>query len=163
MAKAGKSKLEKTLVKLLDGNLESDENVEMGIRVNLKGTALGVGLSALAGVGGVVAVAGTVLGANKSKESDDQAASSGIEFARQMALVLTNKRMIFFNRSSLSGKPKEIIGILPYDQIKGVEYSKGSLMNKLILNFDEDRNLELEAVKIDNTSGFVDALSAYIA
>ncbi len=45
------AKIVSTLNKLLEGQLESDETLVSGVRVNLKGTAFGVGLSALGGVG----------------------------------------------------------------------------------------------------------------
>jgi len=76
-------------IELAAGQLAPGEELIAGLRVNLKGTALGVGLSA--GVGGL---AGLALGAKSMNEGQDQARIAGIPFAQQMALGLTNQRLI---------------------------------------------------------------------
>ena len=98
------AKITKVLTKLASGHLAADEELLIGLRVNLKGTALGVGLS---GIGGVL---GAIAGSKTLKKGQDQAEAAGIQFTQQMALGLTPGRIILWSRSTLSGKPKEIIG-----------------------------------------------------
>ncbi len=149
------AKIVNTLNKLLEGQLESDETLISGVRVNLKGTAFGVGLSALGGVG-------LIAGSKIMQEGQDQAKDSGIEFAQQMALGLTNKRIILFKRSAFSGKPKNVLGSIPISQVKGVDFEPGGLGDKMTLNFGEDKVLELESVKVDKGRNFVDELTRYL-
>ncbi len=146
------AKILNTLNKLLDGQLESDETLVSAVRVNLKGTAFGVGLSALGGVG-------LIVGSKTMKEGQEQAKDSGIEFAQQMALGLTNKRIIVFKRSAFSGKPKNILGSIPISQVKGVDFELGTLGDKITLNLGEDKVLELESVKVDKGQEFVDEVN----
>ena len=146
------AKIVNTLNKLLDGQLESDETLVSAVRVNLKGTAFGVGLSALGGVGHLA-------GSKIMKEGQEQAKDSGIEFAQQMALGLTNKRIIVFKRSTFSGKPKNVLGSIPISQVKGVDFEPGTLGDKITLKFDQDKVLELESVKVDKGQGFADELN----
>ncbi len=81
--------------------LEAGEEMMVGLRVNLKGTALGVGLAA-----GAAGMAGLALGSAVMEAGQEQAHQAGIAFSQQMALGLTDQRIILWERSALSDKPK---------------------------------------------------------
>jgi hypothetical protein len=145
------SKITKTLEKLADG-LVDGETVISGLRVNLKGTALGVGFAAMGGVLPALA------GGKAMKPGQDQAEASGIPFSQQMALGLTTRRIIIWSRSALSGKPKEIIGEIGLTEVSDATFAKGKLGDLISLIFAGGKKLELESVKVDKGEEFVAAL-----
>ena len=152
------AKITKVLQKLSSEALADGEEIRIGLRVNLKGTALGVGLSA--GLGGVL---GAVVGSKKLNEGIEQAKESGIPFSQQMALGLTDSRIIVWSRSQMSGKPKEIIGEIPLTDIGGVTFEKGKMGDLIGLKFSDDKILELESIKVDKGEDFTKALEASIS
>lgn len=145
------SKITKTLEKLAEG-----ETIISGLRVNLKGTALGVGFAAMGGVLPALA------GGKVMKKGQDQAEESGIPFSQQMALGLTAHRIILWSRSTLSGKPKEIIGEIGLEEVSDASIEKGKLGDLITLTFAGEKKLELESVKVDKGEEFVAALKKSI-
>ncbi len=150
-------KITKTLVKLVTGHLRPGEELLVGLRVNLKGTALGVGLSA-----GAAGVAGLALGSGIMGEGQEQARDSGIPFSQQMALGLSNQRIIVWSRSAFSGRPKKILGQIPLSEINGVTFEPGMLGDMLTLELQQDRILELESVKVDKGEEFANQLTTLL-
>lgn len=146
-------KITKVLQKLVADHLSDGEELTIGLRVNLKGTALGVGLSA--GIGGVL---GAVVGKKTMKDGIEQAEQAGIPFTQQMALGLTNKRIILWSRSPVSGKPKEIIGEIALTETVDATFEKGKMGDLIELKFPDDKSLQLESIKIDKGENFVDEL-----
>ena len=151
-------KITKTLAELATGHLQPDEELIVGLRVNLKGTALGIGFA-----GGIAGVAGALAGSKVMKEGQDQAKDAGIPFTQQMALGLTKSRIILWERSIVSGKPKEIIGHILLSEIKEVEFKSGFLGDKLSLTFSMDKILELESIKVDKGIEFAEKLKEFIS
>jgi Bacterial PH domain len=150
------AKITGKLQSLVDGQLNSDEKLLVGVRVNLKGTALGVGMSALGSAPAVV------IGSETMSEGQQQASDAGISFSQQMALGLTDKRILVWKRSAFTGKPKEIIGEIQIDNIVDVSLEPGTLGDMLNLKFSNEKELELESVKIDNGKDFADKLKELI-
>lgn len=148
------TKITKTLAKLTIGQLQSDEELLVGLRINLKGTALGVGLS--------TGAAGLALGSKVMREGHDQAQESGIPFAQQMALGLTNQRIIVWVRSAFSGKPKKILGHIPLSEISDATFESGMFGDKLTLELPQDKILELESIKVDKGEAFTNRLKALL-
>lgn len=148
------AKITETLRKLSSGKVE--EEIITGLRVNLKGTAVGIGLSTLGGA------AGMTMGSEMMSDGLQQAKNAGIPFAQQMALGLTENNIYTWKRSAFSGKPKELIGKIPLSDIKDVQFGKGKLGDILKLIFAEDKMLELESVKIDNGEEFYNKLKEMI-
>lgn len=134
------------------GYLHPGEELLCGLRVNLKGTARGIGIAALGGA------AAAVIGGNILKKGQDEAKSAGIPFSQQMALGVTARRILIWKRSQLSGKPTEILGEIPLSDIRSVDFAKAGLGDKLTLHLGEDKSLQLESVKIDKGALFVEAL-----
>ncbi|GBD87189.1 hypothetical protein BMS3Abin03_01116 [bacterium BMS3Abin03] len=151
------SKITGNLQSLSAAHLSAEEKLITGIRVNLKGTALDVGILSLGGA------PAAIMGSETIEEGRQQAKDAGIPLCQQMALGLTNKRIIIWKRSAFTGKPKEIIGEIPLSNIKDVSFEAGTFGDKLIFNFTEDKVLELESVKVDNGKGFADNLRKLIS
>ncbi|MCH8902966.1 MAG: hypothetical protein IIA45_03515 [Bacteroidetes bacterium] len=59
------NKITKKLIELSQGHLQPGEELLVGLRINLKGTAFGVGLQALGSVGG------TIWGSEVIKEGEE--------------------------------------------------------------------------------------------
>ena len=91
------------------------------------------------------------------------AGEAGIPFTQQMALGLTNKRLLLWSRSQLSGKPKDLIGEIPFSEIIDVIFEKGTLMDRIALTFSGEKVLELESIKVDKGDLFVTALKETIS
>ena len=149
-------KITKTLIKLATGHLQPGEELLVGLRVNLKGTALGVGLSAGAGL------AGLALGSEVMSEGQEQAEDSGIPFSQQMALGLSNQRIIVWSRSAFSGRPKKILGQIPLSEIDGITFEPGMLGDQLTFELQQDKILELESVKVDKGEEFANQLTTLL-
>ncbi len=150
-------KITKTLAELATGYLQSDEELFVGLRVNLKGTALGIGFA-----GGIAGVVGALAGSKVMKEGQDQARDVGIPFTQQMALGLTKSRILIWERSIVSGKPTKLIGHILLDEIKKVDFNTGFLGDKISLIFSEDKILELESIKVDKGIEFAEKLKGLI-
>lgn len=152
-------KITKTLIKLIAEHLQPGEEMLVGVRVNLKGTALGVGLAASAGTTGFMGVA---LGSKTMSEGQAQAEESSIPFAQQMAFGLSNQRIVVWSRGALSGRPKKILGQVSLSEICGITFEPGTLGDKLTLALQQDRVLELESVKVDKGEEFATQLTTLL-
>ncbi|RJQ48048.1 MAG: hypothetical protein C4534_00225 [Gaiellales bacterium] len=151
-------KTAKKLAKLARGELEPGEEIIAGLRVNLKGTALGTGLAVgLGGIGGIA------LGSKLMSRGQENAADAGIEFSQQMSFGLTDRRIIIWKRSPASGKTKEVIGSIPLEEIEGVSFQPGKLGDRLTLVLSGGRELTLEAARVDKGQEFADRLQVMVA
>lgn len=100
--------------------LAPDENYVAASRVLPKGSALGIGISALGG-----ALSGSV-GSSMIGESVESAAEAiGSDAAAQMAFGLTQRRIVVWKCSAVSGKPTEVIGEITFDSIESVSFERG--------------------------------------
>ncbi|MDP6546548.1 MAG: hypothetical protein QGH60_21425 [Phycisphaerae bacterium] len=149
-------KITKILIKLAAEHLQDGEELLVGLRVNLKGTALGVGLSAGAGL------VGLALGSEVMSEGQEQAEDSGIPFSQQMALGLSNQRIIVWSRSAFSGRPKKILGQIPLSEINAITFEPGMLGDILTFELQHDKILELESVKVDKGEEFANQLTSLL-
>jgi hypothetical protein len=95
-------------------------------------------------------------------EGQEQARDSGIPFSQQMALGLSNQRIIVWSRSVFSGRPKKILGQIPLSEINGITFKSGMLGDKLTLELQQDRILELESVKVDKGEEFANQLTTLL-
>jgi len=151
------AKITETLRKLSGEFLPDGEELIIGLRVNLKGTALGIGLTV--GIGGVL---GMAAGAKLMKDGVEQVKDIGISFTQQMALGLTAERIIIWSRSVVSGKPDNMIGMIPLQDVTGVLFKKGFLGDKITLLFTGEKQLELESIKVDKGVNFARELERVI-
>ncbi|MHB0915921.1 MAG: hypothetical protein ACYC4M_09640 [Thermoleophilia bacterium] len=139
--------------------LESGEDLVAGVRVTLKGTAVGMGLAVgLGGIGGI-AIGSKLMDKGREAASDH----SGIELTQLMALGLTDRRLIIWKRSQATGKTREIIGEIPLVEVVDVSFEPRKLGDRLTLTLTGDRSLELEVARIDKGQRFADRLKPMLA
>lgn len=134
--------------------LENGEEVHHALRANLKGTALGMGL--LVGGGGIVGAAvGSVVMSQGHKR--------GLNFPteQQMAFGITNKRVLVFSRSAMSGKPNKLIGEFSFLDATEASLKKG-LLPALSIQFADGNVLKLECVRKDDPTKFTELLNMAI-
>ena len=109
-------------------------------------------------LGGVV---GTIA-ANKMAGADDSVDSSAglaATIAGDNAVIgVTNWRLLVWNHSRLSGKPKDLKAEIPLKKVAGVEAETGKLLTKIALQFEDGSAVAYEAPKIGKPESFVDAL-----
>ncbi len=99
------AKILQQLIKLSTGILEKDETLLAGLRVNLKRLVAGITAASLFGAPGIL-VGSSII----DKERKQSSENTGVELTPQMAFGLTNKRLLLWKRSQVSGKPTELIG-----------------------------------------------------
>ena len=137
--------------------LAPDENYVAASRVLPKGSALGIGISALGG-----ALSGSV-GSSMIGESVESAAEAiGSDAAAQMAFGLTQRRIVVWKCSAVSGKPTEVIGEITFDSIESVSFEKGRFSGTLLMEFTSGSTAEFTMVKADKPQQFFQALQAAI-
>ena len=130
-------------------DLGGGEELLVGVRVNLKGTAVGIGFSSLGSVIGMEA------GNQIMKDGQDQVKDAEIPFKQQMAFGLTQKRLIIWSRSSFTGRPKDIIGEMNRSDIQSISCEEGGMTGDVfVLTLKNGKSVEFEAVKIDKGEEF---------
>ncbi|MGQ0825675.1 MAG: hypothetical protein ACT4OX_11745 [Actinomycetota bacterium] len=139
-------------------HLADGERVLGGVRVNKKGTVRRAAL--FGGIGGVV---GGALSHNATTAGTKAQAVVGLPPAAQMALAVTDHRLLVFSRSAMSGKPKDLLMSVPIDHVVGVALEPAKLVPKLTMEFADGNAVEFEAIKLDKPEDFAAALHALIA
>ena len=137
--------------------LSSDEDYLAASRVLPKGSAIGIGITALGG-----AVSGSV-GASMVGDSVEVAAeATGSDAAAQMAFGLTARRIIVWKCSSITGKPTEVIGEIALSNIEMVSFEKSLFAGALTIEFTSGKTAEFTMVKADKPHRLAEALQARI-
>ena len=137
--------------------LKSGERALGAVRVHPRGHAKLMGAAA---VGGLV---GMAIAKKLNKNQPDALEAVGFPTARQMALGLTNKRILVWECSSWSGKPKKLLGAMPVEAVRGVDHAPATMGDHLTLQLADGGTIEFEAAKLDKAATFVAALQARIA
>ncbi|HVL63608.1 MAG TPA: PH domain-containing protein, partial [Actinomycetota bacterium] len=70
------------------------------------------------------------------------------------AVGLTNRRLMFFNYSAL-GKPKDLVGEIPLEQIVSVEQGQKKIMHNVRFGFSDGSAVEVECAKMEKVGDFV--------
>ncbi len=137
--------------------LASDEDYLAASRVLPKGSALGIGITAIGGV-----VPGSVGSSVVGDAVESAAEATGSDAAPQMAFGLTHKRIVVWKCSPVSGKPTEVIGEIPLETIEEMSFSKSMFAGSLTLAFTSGKSAEFTMVKADKPHRFAEALQARI-
>jgi hypothetical protein len=125
-----------------------------GSRAMSKGSTKGI----IAGATGAVAggAVGMAIGASIAKEGVEegraQAGAAGIDHAPQIAIGLTDRRLLIWKRGGLSGKPKDLIGEIPLDLVGSIDgEDSGSKLkpDRLTVHLTDGAEVEFEIVKAD--------------
>ena len=133
--------------------LAQDEDYLAACRVLPKGSAFGIGVTAIGGIAGATA-GGSIVGDAVSAAS--QATDS--EAAPQMAFGLTTRRIVVWRCSPVSGKPADVIGEIALDSISSVAFEKSLFAGALTLDFTSGKTAEFTMVKADKPQVFAEAL-----
>ncbi len=147
------------LNRLIDEYLLTDEELLIGLRVNLKKPALRVGLSTHKKTNDL---SGLLIGADNLKSEQTKEDSNQIVLAQQMVFGLCNKRILVWARSAFTGRTKRIIGQIRLLDINGVTFLPGKFADRLTLQLGNDKFLELESIKIDKGEEFANQLIALL-
>ena len=112
---------------------------------------------AFGAIGGAVgAVAGEAL-ANKRIEKSEQNAGEGIVLeipAGKAVLALSDRRLMVFGHSALSGRPKGLNASIPLEQVASIEVDQGKLAGKMLITFVDDSSVDFDIVKTADPAGF---------
>ncbi|MDX2361393.1 MAG: hypothetical protein QNK23_11350 [Crocinitomicaceae bacterium] len=142
-------KITQRLIKMSASDLDEGEEILVGVRVNLKGTAIGFGFSSLG------SVIGMEVGNQIMEDGQEQVKDAQIPFKQQMAFGLTQKRLIIWSRSSFSGRPKDIIGEMNRSDIQSIRCEEGGMTGDVfVMTLTNGKSVEFEAVKIDKGEEF---------
>jgi hypothetical protein len=134
-------------------HLEPGERIVAGARVNQRGRTVGTGLN-----GGIGGRAGAVVGQRLVRPGGAARAPVGFPATTQMALALTDRRLMVFARGSVTGRPKDYLASLRLDEIADVEYVPGRIVPHLVLRLANGTRVELEALRIDAPEELAQAL-----
>lgn len=152
------------LQKVAAAVLEPGEELLAGARAMTSGATasiIGGAAGAVAG-GGAGLLAAEKLTRDAAEEGQAQAEAAGVGSAPQVAVGLTSRRFLIWKRSGLSGKAKELIGVLAVEDVTAVEgEDSGSKLKPdlLTLRLRSGESLTFEIVKVDGYGEIVQAFS----
>ena len=135
--------------------LHADEEYLAASRVLPKGSAIGIGVTAIGGV-----LPGTVGASMLGDSVESVAEATGSEAAVQMAFGLTARRIVVWKCSAVSGKPTEVIGEIALSSIDSVSFEKSLFAGALTIEFTSGKTAEFTMVKADKPHRFAEALQA---
>lgn len=150
------------LSKVAGDHLQPGERLIAGIRAMSKGSTGSI----IAGItGATVGGAAGMVHASKATEKAagegrEQSEDAGVGHAAQVAVGLTDQRVLVFKRSPLSGKAKELLGAVPLsdvDNISGADSGSKLKPDTLTVHLNGGSLLEFEAVKADDYNSVVQA------
>lgn len=138
------------LQKKAEENLNPGERLIAAVRTQPRGSTVGA-------AGGIV---GEVLSRRQTSKAHVEAgAGSQAESWPKVnsAVGLTDQRLLLYDYTVM-GKPKDLIGEFPLDQLTAVELEKKKLgANLLRFVFADGSGTEVECAKLEKTGPFVDA------
>ncbi|HYH28499.1 MAG TPA: hypothetical protein VEA19_06975 [Actinomycetota bacterium] len=133
--------------------LEPGEQIVSAVRTMARGTTMGRALGGLAGE--------AIAHRQASKGHAQQAEGSMAEGwpSGNNAVGLTAQRLVIFNYTAM-GKPKDLVGEFPLEQVASVEVEKKKLgANALRFSFGDGSSVEVECAKLEKTGDFVEAFN----
>lgn len=132
--------------------MDASEQLLAAIRTMPRGTTMGTA------IGGVVGA--TVAGRQAKKATAQQTEGSiaGSWPAVRSAVGLTNRRLLIYDYTFM-GKPKDLVGEVPLDQVAAVEVGKG-VTNKVRFAFDDGSAVDVECAKLEKVGDFVSAFDS---
>lgn len=129
--------------------MEPGEQVLAAIRTMPRGTTVGMG------IGGLVGAAVAERQAKKSQSGQTEGSTAAGWPSTKSAVGLTDRRLLIFNYTAM-GKPKELIGEFPLDQLASVDVDKG-MTNKVRFAFTDGSAAQVECAKMEKVGDFVSA------
>ncbi len=156
----------KKIAKHCGDDLESGETVIAGTFVQPPGAIRQQ--VAYGAIGGVV---GMVVGEKMAKKRAEENPSEGIETGDgagididippgKAVLGITDRRLLVFGHSAMSGRPKGLNASIPLDQVRDIVHESGKLTGKLLVSFADGTTVDFDVVKTAKPGPFVDAFHA---
>ncbi|MFN2390221.1 MAG: PH domain-containing protein [Actinomycetota bacterium] len=130
--------------------LRPGEQLLSAIRAQPRGSTTGMAVGGLVG--------GAIAGRQASKAQAGAAEGSVAKSWPQgkFALGLTDQRLLAFNYTAL-GKPKDLTGEFPLDQVASVDVDKKMVANSVRFSFTDGSSIEVECPKLEKVGDFVAA------
>lgn len=129
--------------------MEPGERMLAAIRTMPRGTTMG------AGIGGVVGAAVAGKQAKKAQAQQTEGSVAAEWPAVRSAVGLTDRRLLIFDYTMM-GKPKDLIGQFPLDQVASLDLEKG-VTNRVRFNFHDGSAAQVECAKLEKVADFVTA------
>jgi hypothetical protein len=140
----------KKITKAVGGDLAADEHLEDGVFLNPSGTTSGMmGRQAGGLIGAAVAAK---MQKNKTATSTlvTDAGLAADWLSKPVVVGLTGRRMLLWSHSQMSGKPKELIGEIPLENVASFSVEKKKATFDTTITFTDGSGILLEAPKIAN-------------
>lgn len=126
---------------------------------------------AFGAVGGLVGVAaGAALEKKKQKKAENADEAEGVDTGDDtlaselpkvaMLIAVTEKRLLFFEQSKMSGKPKGLVAAFDHSQVAGMEVEMGKLKGMLKVHFGDESAVTFEVLKASKPDKFIAAYEA---
>jgi len=152
----------KKLAPVANPHLQQGEVLLAAVRGMSKGATKGIvgGTAGMVAGGALGAILGGRAGNDDRAAGEAQARDAGLgDLPPQLALGLTDRRLLVFSRSAVSGKAKDLVGEIPRDRIAEIEGKDlGKLSpNRLTVHLTDGTAVDFEVVRIDGYQTIVEA------
>ena len=129
--------------------MEPGERLLAAIRTMPRGTTMGIG------IGGAVGAVVADRQAKKAHAKQSEGSAAKDWPAVRSAVGLTDRRLLIYDYT-FTGKPKDLIGQFPLDQIASLDVDKG-LTNKVRFTFTDGSAAQVECAKLEKVGDFESA------
>jgi hypothetical protein len=145
-------------------DLEPGERILAGARGMTKGATKGiVGGAAGAGFGASGIAVGSRAGAEDRAAAADEHEAAGLpRLPTQVAVGLTDRRLILIRRSPITGRPTHVIASVPRSRIEAITGDtplSAFKPDRLAVALDDGTRLTFEIVRRDGQAGIVEAFA----
>lgn len=130
--------------------LQPGETLAGAIRTQPRGSTVGTA------VGGLVGAAVAKRQASKAAGEAGEGSVAAAWPKGNAAVGLTNRRLLFFNYTAM-GKPKDLVGEIPLEQVMTVEQGQKKIMHNVRFGFTDGSGVEVECAKMEKVGDFVSA------
>lgn len=150
----------KKITKSCKDDLEAGETVLAGTFVQQPGAIRRQ--VAFGAIGGAVgAVVGEAMANKRVSETTPEGEGMMVDIPKGKAVLgVTDRRLLVFGHSAMSGKPKGLNAAFPLDQVSSITEDVGKLTGKLVINFTDGSAIDFDVVKTAKPGPFVEAFKA---
>jgi hypothetical protein len=132
------------------GEVMGDSEQLLGaIRTMPRGSTMGIA------VGGAVGAVVANRQAKKAQAAHPEESVAARWPQVRSAVALTNQRLLIFDYTFM-GKPKDLVGEVPLDQVASLSVDKG-VLNKVTFGFTDGSGTQVECAKLEKVGDFVSA------
>ena len=151
----------KKLAKKAAEDLEPGEQLHAASRALAPGALKSISFSAggAVGLGAAGVMAADAATSGDVADGKQQAEAMELPLATQMALAVTDSRLMVYSRSALTGRAKDLLGSVPLDRIESMTAATGKMKDSLTLAVAGGESIELDIVKVDGAEPLATAFS----